>query len=51
MPGHFGHIRHTQINLARVERWIQSKNLIYGRGAVAGPDNGTSREEEGLNHG
>ena len=39
MPGHFGHIRHTQINL-RVERVDVEKNLIYVRGAVAGPTNG-----------
>ena len=39
MPGHFGHIRHTQINL-RVERVDTDKNLIYVRGAVAGPTNG-----------
>jgi large subunit ribosomal protein L3 len=39
MPGHFGHIRHTQINL-RVERVDSEKNLIYVRGAVAGPTNG-----------
>jgi large subunit ribosomal protein L3 len=39
MPGHFGHIRHTQINL-RVERVDSEKNLIYVRGAVAGPANG-----------
>ncbi len=39
MPGHFGHVRHTQINL-RVERVDTDKNLIYVRGAVAGPTNG-----------
>lgn len=39
MPGHFGHIRHTQINL-RVERVDTDRNLIYVRGAVAGPTNG-----------
>ena len=39
MPGHFGHIRHTQIKL-RVERVDTEKNLIYVRGAVAGPTNG-----------
>ena len=39
MPGHFGHVRHTQIKL-RVERVDAEKNLIYVRGAVAGPTNG-----------
>jgi large subunit ribosomal protein L3 len=39
MPGHFGDIRHTQIRL-RVERVDIEKNLIYVRGAVAGPANG-----------
>ena len=39
MPGHYGHVRHTQIKL-RVERVDLEKNLIYVRGAVAGPANG-----------
>ena len=39
MPGHYGHERHTQIGL-RVERVDTEKNLIYVRGAVAGPKNG-----------
>jgi large subunit ribosomal protein L3 len=39
MPGHYGHERHTQIGL-RVERVDLEKNLIYVRGAVAGPKNG-----------
>ena len=39
MPGHYGAERHTQINL-RVERVDAEKNLIYVRGAVAGPENG-----------
>jgi large subunit ribosomal protein L3 len=38
-PGHYGAERHTQINL-RVERVDTEKNLIYVRGAVAGPENG-----------
>jgi large subunit ribosomal protein L3 len=38
-PGHYGAERHTQINL-RVERVDAEKNLIYVRGAVAGPENG-----------
>ena len=39
MPGHYGAERHTQIGL-RVERVDLEKNLIYVRGAVAGPKNG-----------
>ena len=39
MPGHYGDKRHTQIGL-RVERIDTEKNLIYVRGAVAGPTNG-----------
>jgi len=39
MPGHYGAERHTQIGL-RVERVDTDKNLIYVRGAVAGPKNG-----------
>jgi large subunit ribosomal protein L3 len=39
MPGHYGAERHTQIGL-RVERIDTDKNLIYIRGAVAGPKNG-----------
>ena len=38
-PGHYGAERHTQINL-RVEKVDAEKNLIYVRGAVAGPENG-----------
>ena len=39
MPGHYGAEQHTQIGL-RVERVDAEKNLIYVRGAVAGPRNG-----------
>lgn len=39
MPGHYGAERHTQIGL-RVERVDGERNLIYVRGAVAGPKNG-----------
>ena len=39
MPGHHGAERHTQINL-RVEKVDAERNLIYIRGAVAGPTNG-----------
>ena len=39
MPGHYGAERHTAIGL-RVERVDTEKNLIYVRGAVAGPENG-----------
>jgi len=39
MPGHYGAARHTQIGL-RVERVDSEKNLLYVRGAVAGPKNG-----------
>jgi large subunit ribosomal protein L3 len=39
MPGHYGAARHTQIGL-RVERVDAERNLIYVRGAVAGPKNG-----------
>ncbi len=39
MPGHYGAERHTQVNL-RVEKIDVERNLIYLRGAVAGPTNG-----------
>ena len=39
MPGHYGNARHTAIGL-RVERVDAERNLIYVRGAVAGPENG-----------
>ncbi len=39
MPGHYGAARHTQSNL-RVEKVDAERNLIYIRGAVAGPTNG-----------
>ncbi|MGQ0766800.1 MAG: 50S ribosomal protein L3 [Gemmatimonadota bacterium] len=39
MPGHTGAARHTQINL-RVEKVDTGRNLLYIRGAVAGPSNG-----------
>lgn len=39
MPGHYGARRHTQVNL-RVEKVDVERNLIYLRGAVAGPRNG-----------
>ena len=39
MPGHMGNKRRTAIGL-RVERIDLEKNLIYIRGAVAGPTNG-----------
>jgi large subunit ribosomal protein L3 len=39
MPGHYGAERHTETNL-RVERIDAERNLIYIRGAVAGPTNG-----------
>jgi large subunit ribosomal protein L3 len=39
MPGHYGDARHTVIGL-RVERVDTDRNLIYVRGAVAGPENG-----------
>ena len=39
MPGHYGAARHTQTGL-RVERVDAERNLIYLRGAVAGPTNG-----------
>jgi large subunit ribosomal protein L3 len=39
MPGHYGAERHTQIGL-RVEKIDAERNLIYLRGAVAGPKNG-----------
>jgi large subunit ribosomal protein L3 len=39
MPGHYGAERHTQVGL-RVERVDTERNLIYVRGAVAGPKNG-----------
>jgi large subunit ribosomal protein L3 len=39
MPGHYGAARHTETNL-RVEKIDLERNLIYLRGAVAGPTNG-----------
>jgi len=39
MPGQYGNKRHTQTHL-RVERIDAERNLIYIRGAVAGPTNG-----------
>ena len=39
MPGHYGAERHTQTHL-RVEKIDAERNLIYVRGAVAGPTNG-----------
>jgi len=39
MPGQYGNKRHTAIGL-RVERVDAERNLIYVRGAVAGPENG-----------
>ena len=39
MPGHYGAERHPQTNL-RVEKIDADRNLIYLRGAVAGPING-----------
>ncbi len=39
MPGHHGAAQHTQTNL-RVEKVDVERNLIYLRGAVAGPTNG-----------
>jgi len=39
MPGHYGNARHTQTNL-RVEKIDADRNLLYIRGAVAGPKNG-----------
>jgi large subunit ribosomal protein L3 len=39
MPGHMGDRRHTTIRL-RVEKIDAERNLIYIRGAVAGPTNG-----------
>ncbi len=39
MPGHYGAERHTQTHL-RVEKIDTERNLIYVRGAVAGPRNG-----------
>ena len=39
MPGHYGAARHTQSHL-RVEKIDAERNLIYIRGAVAGPTNG-----------
>lgn len=40
MPGHYGAKQHTQVNL-RVEKVDTERHLIYLRGAVAGPTNGT----------
>ena len=39
MPGHYGAERHTQTHL-RVEKVDAERNLIYIRGAIAGPTNG-----------
>jgi large subunit ribosomal protein L3 len=39
MPGQYGNKRHTQINL-QVVRIDGDRNLLYIRGAVAGPTNG-----------
>jgi large subunit ribosomal protein L3 len=39
MPGHYGDERHTQTDL-RVEKIDVARNLIYIRGAVAGPKTG-----------
>jgi len=39
MPGQYGNKRHTQTHL-RIERIDAERNLIYIRGAVAGPTNG-----------
>ena len=39
MPGHYGAARHTQTHL-RVEKIDAERNLIYIRGAIAGPTNG-----------
>ena len=39
MPGHYGAAQHTQIGL-RVEKIDAERNLIYIRGAVAGPKDG-----------
>jgi len=39
MPGQYGNVRHTQINL-RVVKIDGERNLLYLRGAVAGPANG-----------
>ncbi len=39
MPGHYGAERHTQTHL-RVEKIDVERNLIYIRGAIAGPTNG-----------
>ena len=39
MPGQYGNTRHTQTHL-RVEKIDAERNLIYIRGAVAGPTNG-----------
>jgi len=39
MPGHYGAERHTQSSL-RIEKIDTERNLIYVRGAVAGPKNG-----------
>jgi large subunit ribosomal protein L3 len=39
MPGQYGNVRHTQINL-RVVKVDGDRHLLYIRGAVAGPANG-----------
>ena len=45
MPGHYGDERHTQTHL-RIEKIDAERNLIYIRGAVAGPTNGIVLVEE-----
>jgi large subunit ribosomal protein L3 len=39
MPGQYGTKQHTQTHL-RIERIDAERNLIYIRGAIAGPTNG-----------
>jgi large subunit ribosomal protein L3 len=39
MPGQYGNKQHTQTHL-RIERIDAERNLIYIRGAIAGPTNG-----------
>jgi large subunit ribosomal protein L3 len=39
MPGQYGNVQHTQVNL-RVVKVDGERNLLYIRGAVAGPTNG-----------
>ena len=40
MPGQYGNVRHTAIGI-RIEKIDAERNLIYLRGSVAGPTNGT----------